>query len=113
MPLDNAYLSFDYGLFKTLQSTGNTTKDDVETRDHFKLTPGAPATTIVTYHKKGHYLSAQQDNTGNQQYDLPGYSVYQYQFGDQQTMDYSVGLHVPAATKRYKTTLTWNLTAAP
>lgn len=117
VPLDNAYLSFDYGLFKTLQSTDNTTKDDVETRDHFKLTPGAPATTIVTYHKKGHYLSAQQDNTGNQQYDLPGYSVYQYQFGDQQTMDYSVGLHVPAATKRYKThyktTLTWNLTAVP
>lgn len=115
--LDDARLSFDYGTFKTLQSSGNTVKDDVETHDKFTLVPGGAATDLITYHKKGHYLGPQQDNTGNMQYDLPGYSVYQYQFGNQQTMDYSIGLHVPGTTKRdktqYKTTLRWNLTVAP
>ncbi|XEO94153.1 WxL domain-containing protein [Latilactobacillus sakei] len=115
--LDDARLSFDYGIFTTLQSSGNTAKDDVETHDKFTLIPGGAATELITYHKKGHYLGPQQDNTGNMQYDLPGYSVYRYQFGDQQTMDYSIGLRVPGTTKRdkiqYKTTLKWNLTVAP
>lgn len=118
--LDNAQLQFNNANFKLVQTDGNNSQqgnNQIESKSGFNLTPGAEPQTVVTYHKSGQYRHQQTDNKGNLTYDLPGYSIYQYRFGDSQTADYSIGLHVPQTTKRYQThyqtTLKWHLTVAP
>lgn len=98
-------------------------KDDVTSKKNFELAPGAGPKEIVEYVKNGQYLKdkdengKEMDNTQGIVYDRPGYSVYKYQFSDEKSSDYSIGLHVPGTTKRYQTsystTLRWNLTVAP
>ncbi|WP_061827314.1 WxL domain-containing protein [Latilactobacillus sakei] len=118
--LDNAQLQFNNANFKLVQTDGNNSQqnnDQIEGIAAFSLIPGDKPKTLVTYHKSGQYRHQQTDNKGNLTYDLPGYSIYQYRFGDPQTADYSIGLHVPQTTKRYQThyqtTLKWHLTVAP
>ena len=118
--LDNAQLQFNNANFKLVQTDGNNSQqnnDQIESIAAFSLIPGDKPKTLVTYHKSGQYRHQQTDNKGNLTYDLPGYSIYQYRFGDPQTADYSIGLHVPQTTKRYQThyqtTLKWHLTVAP
>ncbi|RFN56390.1 WxL domain-containing protein [Latilactobacillus sakei] len=118
--LDNAQLQFNNANFKLVQTDGNNSQqnnDQIESIATFSLIPGDKPKTLVTYHKSGQYRHQQTDNKGNLTYDLPGYSIYQYRFGDPQTADYSIGLHVPQTTKRYQThyqtTLKWHLTVAP
>lgn len=118
--LDNAQLQFNNANFKLVQTDGNNSQqnnDQIESIAAFSLIPGDKPKTLVTYHKRGQYRHQQTDNKGNLTYDLPGYSIYQYRFGDPQTADYSIGLHVPQTTKRYQThyqtTLKWHLTVAP
>lgn len=118
--LDNAQLQFNNANFKLAQTDGNNSQqnnDQIESVAAFKLIPDDKPKTLVTYHKSGQYRHQQADNKGHITYDLPGYSIYQYRFGDAQTADYSIGLHVPQTTKRYqthyKTTLKWHLTVAP
>ena len=99
--------------------------DKTESLDHFNLVPNGTPRRLVTHKKEGQFLhkdntngSVADDGTDNRvTYDRPGYAVYKYQFGDEKTADYSIGLFVPGATKRYNTTysttLLWNLTVAP
>lgn len=118
--LDGAQLRFNNArlLSKTNSQNGTANADDlVTTKSHFNLTPGDTPLKIVDYHRKGQFLMSDGDNKGGLTYDQPGYSTYRYQFGDAQSADYSIGLHVPASTKRYPTyysaKLRWNLTVAP
>lgn len=116
--LENAQLQFSNAeLTKLSSDQPSTAVDNSAVVSDFKLTPGGQAQTLVTYHKKGQYAAGTGDNTKDQTYDNPGYSTWNYHFGDQKTADYSIGLHIPATTKRqnvrYTTKLTWTLTVAP
>ncbi|KRM24473.1 hypothetical protein FC90_GL000177 [Latilactobacillus graminis DSM 20719] len=117
--LDNAELRFANASLSQLTSDNeNTATDQIDALKQFTLVPGVKnKTTLVTYHKQGQYAAGTGDNSKNQQYDNPGYATYSYQFGDQKSADYSIGLHVPETTKRHKirytTTLEWSLTVAP
>ena len=125
--LSGAQLQFSNAEFSTVHTKDNDTQgtDEVKSLDHFELNPNGIPKRLVTYTKKGHYM--QKDGTNGtiaadgtdtlNTYDYPGSSVYKYQFGDEKSADYSIGLHVPSRTKRYttnySTTLLWNLTVAP
>lgn len=87
----------------------------------FSLTPGDPtATTLMHFTKKGIY---QKDNLADDKssattpYDNPGVGVWHYNFGNQKTAGSSIGLHVPATTKRdnttYQAVLEWSMAVAP
>ncbi|MSD83991.1 DUF11 domain-containing protein [Lactobacillus curvatus] len=117
--LTGAQLQFNNALLKKIAAhEAGTAKDVVNNLSHFTLEPAAKqSTTVVTYSKKGHFDQHVATDSDGQKYDDPGWNVWRYQFGRQQQADYSVGLHVPATTKRYKThyqaDLTWTLTIAP
>lgn len=128
--LEGARLQFSNAKFLMTYSEGKSTEgsgkgDKTESLDHFNLVPNGTPRRLVTHKKEGQFLhkdntngSVADDGTDNRvTYDRPGYAVYKYQFGDEKTADYSIGLFVPGATKRYNTTysttLLWNLTVAP
>lgn len=117
--LTGAQLQFNNALLKKIAAhEASTAKDVVNNLSHFTLEPAAKqSTTVVTYSKKGHFDQHVATDSDGQKYDDPGWNVWRYQFGRQQQADYSVGLHVPATTKRYKThyqaDLTWTLAIAP
>lgn len=118
--LDGAQLQFNNAKFTTHTEANHSisnAQDKVTAAPDFKLTPGGAPTKVIDYQRSGQYLKKDSDNTGGLAYDNPGYSIHKYQFGDERTADYSIGLHVPESTKRYKTeyttSLKWNLTVAP
>lgn len=118
--LDGAQLQFHNAKLTTEtkdKDSASNEKDSVTTAESFNIDPGAAPQTLIDYQRKGQYLEKDGDNTKNLTYDSPGYSVHKYQFGDEKSADYSIGLHVPGTTKRYAqtylTTLLWNLTVAP
>ena len=88
--------------------------------DDFALDPTAKEPTVLAaIDKQGHYLKddvEQAEATGTL-YDNNGASMWRLNFGDADSAPTSVGLHVPASTKRYqahyKATLTWNLSMLP
>lgn len=118
--LSDAQLQFNNATLST-HTEGNksvlNSQDKVVTKSNFNLVPGAEPLELVEYERKGQYLNQDGDNKGGVSYDIPGYSVHKYQFGDARTADYSIGLHVPETTERYRTeytsTLKWHLTVAP
>lgn len=118
--LSGAQLQFNNATLST-HTEGNKSvsnlQDKVVTKSNFNLVPGAEPLELVEYERKGQYLNQDGDNKGGVSYDIPGYSVHKYQFGDARTADYSIGLHVPETTERYRTeytsTLKWHLTVAP
>jgi hypothetical protein len=96
----------------------------------FDLSPNAPVNNIMAYDQtnkqhqtKASYQDPSKDTNDSkdvdvgQTYNNPGAGIYNYHFGTAKEADYSVGLHVPQATKRYKatyhTTLTWSLQVGP
>ena len=88
--------------------------------DDFALDPTATKSTVLAaIDKRGHYLKddAEQAEATGTLYDNSGASTWRLNFGDADSAPTSVGLHVPASTKRYqahyKTTLTWNLSMLP
>lgn len=118
--LDGAQLQFHNAKLTTEtkdKDSVSNEKDAVTTAENFDINPGATPQTLIDYQRKGQYLGKDSDNTKNLTYDSPGYSIHKYQFGDEKSADYSIGLHVPGTTKRYartySTTLLWNLTVAP
>ncbi|WP_208422402.1 WxL domain-containing protein [Latilactobacillus fragifolii] len=91
---------------------------DLLSGDQFKLPVGNETpTALMSYHNAGTYVTAHDQNPTGTQYDNPGVKSFAYQFGDKTNAGYSIGLHVPASTKReatdYTTTLTWSLSVAP
>lgn len=87
----------------------------------FDLIPGSStATTLMSFAKKGPYqkddITEDTSNKDNR-YDNPGIGVWHYNFGDKKTAGSSIGLHVPATTKRdnttYQAVLEWSMAVAP
>lgn len=116
--LNGARLQFNNAKLTTIHADGQTGEESkIDALDHFNLDPNGTPRRLIVQNKRGHFLENSSDNQSNLTYDHPGYSVYRYQFGDEQSADYSIGLHVPATTKRYathyNTKLQWNLTVAP
>ncbi|XRJ98106.1 WxL domain-containing protein [Latilactobacillus sakei] len=116
--LNGARLQFNNAKLTTVHADGQTGEESkIDALDHFNLDPNGTPRRLIIQNKRGHFLENSSDNQNNLTYDHPGYSVYRYQFGDEQSADYSIGLHVPATTKRYathyNTKLQWNLTVAP
>ena len=119
--LTDAQLNFKNGTFKSATSlttdddlnpsfpidadiSGATTNDTgVVLKDAFSLTPKAEATSILTMPKVGHYFDAIENGVAdpeNTKYDNSGYHIWRYEFGENATASQSIGLHVPATTKR-------------
>ncbi|MSD83886.1 isopeptide-forming domain-containing fimbrial protein [Lactobacillus curvatus] len=119
--LENAEIQFENAAVEQLSTDGeSTTQDKVDSLPNFKLKPGDSPIKVIDYTKTGKFPTATSDNTQNQTYDNPGFSTWSYHFGEAggaETSDYSIGLHVPMTTKRYKADytakLTWTLTVAP
>lgn len=91
---------------------------DLLSGNEFKLPVGSDTPTdLMSYHNAGTYVTANDQNPTGTKYDSPGVKSFAYQFGDATNAGYSIGLHVPASTKReatdYTTTLTWSLSVAP
>lgn len=116
--LTGAQLQVDHG--QALAQVSNSGEGQLTAQRTFQLKPGDEAQTIMTFTKKGPFQrpSGEPDHSSVQQpYQNPGQGSWQYQFGTPQSANYSVGLKVPATTKRhatrYQTELTWSLTVAP
>ncbi|WP_459128180.1 WxL domain-containing protein [Latilactobacillus curvatus] len=60
---------------------------------------------------------AQNQSSETNKYTNPGVGVWHYNFGDKKTAGSSIGLHVPATTKRdnttYQAVLEWSMAVAP
>ncbi|WP_167371755.1 BspA family leucine-rich repeat surface protein [Latilactobacillus curvatus] len=113
--LTGAKWVFSNGNVKTLSNTdaGTVTNNS----DHFTLVPGQTA-TLMTMTKSGHFQSDSPDTSDRDNpYTQVGQGQWAYRFGDEQSADYSIGLNVPATTKRYtghyRTKLTWSLSVGP
>ncbi|MCM1571676.1 WxL domain-containing protein [Latilactobacillus sakei subsp. carnosus] len=106
--LDNAVLNFHNGqiVLKESDDVGATAPVSKVTSE-FELTPKGAAVNLMTHTNKtpdpGYYVAH-------------GFGIWAYQFGDAQQADYSIGLKVPKATKRfprqYTSQLTWSLVIA-
>nr|WP_284706730.1 WxL domain-containing protein [Latilactobacillus sakei] len=106
--LDNAVLNFHNGqiVLKESDDVGATAPVSKVTSE-FELTPKGAAVNLMTHTNKtpdpGYYAAH-------------GFGIWAYQFGDAQQADYSIGLKVPKATKRfprqYTSQLTWSLVIA-
>lgn len=113
--LTDAKWVFSNGNVKTLANAdaGTVTNNS----DHFTLAPGQTA-TLMTMTKSGHFQSDSPDTSDpDNPYTQVGQGQWAYRFGDEQSADYSIGLNVPATTKRYsghyRTKLTWSLSVGP
>lgn len=98
----------------------NTAKGNINSKDKFNIDTGSEIDQLMTFTKLGTYQDNDEkkdQSSKDNPYTNPGKGAWDYQFGDEKTANYSVGLHVPATTKRYKThyqtELTWSLTVAP
>ncbi len=121
--LSGAQLNFTHLNAKKTSDDGQDTHPqgdqlDLLSGDQFKLPVGNETpTALMSYHNAGTYVTAHDQNPTGRQYDNPGVKSFAYQFGDRTNAGYSIGLHVPASTKReatdYTTTLTWSLSVAP
>ncbi|WP_076639054.1 WxL domain-containing protein [Latilactobacillus sakei] len=106
--LDNAVLNFHNGqiVLKESDDVGATAPVSKVTSE-FELTPKGAAVNLMTHTNK-------TPNPGY--YAAHGFGIWAYQFGDAQQADYSIGLKVPKATKRfprqYTSQLTWSLVIA-
>lgn len=106
--LDNAVLNFHNGqiALKESDDIGSTAPVSKLTSE-FELAPKGAAVNLMTHTNKtpdpGYYAAH-------------GFGIWAYQFGDAQQADYSIGLKVPKATKRfprqYTSQLTWSLVIA-
>ncbi|WP_436667224.1 MucBP domain-containing protein [Latilactobacillus sakei] len=106
--LDNAVLNFHNGqiVLKESDDIGSTAPVSKLTSE-FELVPQGAAVNLMTHTNKtpdpGYYAAH-------------GFGIWAYQFGDAQQADYSIGLKVPKATKRfprqYTSQLTWSLVIA-
>lgn len=106
--LDNAVLNFHNGqiALKESDDIGSTAPASKLTSE-FELAPKGAAVNLMTHTNKtpdpGYYAAH-------------GFGIWAYQFGDAQQADYSIGLKVPKATKRfprqYTSQLTWSLVIA-
>ncbi|WP_424348611.1 WxL domain-containing protein [Latilactobacillus sp. 5-91] len=118
--LKDAELQFRNG---TLSADPNNTTPTqaMSTVDHFDLKPGDTVKNLMTYKKSGVFQAddASQDKSSetNPYSDDQGKGTWTYTFGNKQNAGISIGLYVPATTKRdnttYTTTLDWSLTVAP
>lgn len=112
--LTGAKLMFTNGNVQTMTNTdaGVVTSNTSQ----FSLAPGQ-TTTLMTMAKSGHFQTDNPDTSDpNNPYTQVGTGRWAYRFGNQQSADYSIGLNVPATTKRsgdYHTKLTWSLSVAP
>ena len=106
--LDNSVLNFHNGHVEFEQGDEigkNAPVSELVTA--FELQPAGQPVAIMTHKNDqpvpGHYASH-------------GFGIWQYQFGAGEQVDYSIGLRVPKATKRYPTQytsqLTWSLVIA-
>lgn len=99
----------------TMKAAGD--KDTLTSKSDFNLDIGKTLTGIMSYEKAGHYTDVNNGDVDDTTYDNPGTGEWHYQFGTDGTKDTSIGLHVPAGTKRYEadyaTTITWNLNLVP
>lgn len=116
--LDDAQLKFRNTRAKML-TQGQADADQLSelTGGQFDLSAGQTPLALMAYHKGGHYLAPDNQDTVGTKYDNPGIKTAAYQFGDPKTADYSIGLFVPQKTKRYQTnyqtTIKWSLSVAP
>ncbi|MSE24043.1 BspA family leucine-rich repeat surface protein [Lactobacillus curvatus] len=113
--LTDAKWVFSNGNVKTLSNTDAGTV--MSNGDHFTLASGQTA-TLMTMTKNGRFQTDSPDTSdSNHPYTQVGQGQWAYRFGDEQSADYSIGLNVPATTKRYvgryHTKLTWSLSVAP
>lgn len=113
--LTDAKWVFSNGNVKTLSNTdaGTVTNNS----EHFTLASGQSA-TLMTMTKSGHFQSDSPDTSDPENpYTQVGQGQWAYRFGDEKSADYSIGLNVPATTKRYtghyRTKLTWSLSVGP
>ncbi|MCP8856396.1 WxL domain-containing protein [Latilactobacillus sakei] len=118
--LKDAELQFKNGT--VIADVGNTTPNQaMSSVDSFNLKSGDTVKNLMTYTKVGLFQNddpdKDQSNKNNPYSDDQGKGSWYYQFGDKKNADISIGLHVPATTKRdnttYTTTLDWTLTVAP
>ncbi|WP_448949587.1 WxL domain-containing protein [Latilactobacillus sakei] len=106
--LDNAVLNFHNGqiALKESDDIGSTAPVSKLTSE-FELVPEGASVNLMTHTNKkpdpGYYAAH-------------GFGIWAYQFGNAQQADYSIGLKVPKATKRfprqYTSQLTWSLVIA-
>lgn len=118
--LEDAELQFRNG---TLSADPNNTTPTqaMSTVDHFDLKPGDTVKNLMTYKKSGVFqdddISQDKSSATNPYSDNQGKGTWTYTFGNKQNAGISIGLHIPATTKRdnttYTTTLDWSLTVAP
>lgn len=119
--LTGAQLKITNGNTKVISDTNPTGTNVINTSaSDFTVNPGAKAQTVMALTKKGTFQetdTANDTSSKTNQYTQTGIGTWEYRFGDDQSADYSVGLHVPAATKRYvgkyQAELTWSLSVAP
>lgn len=116
--LDDAQLKFRHTRAKMLTQGQNEADQLSElTGGQFELTAEQTPLALMAYHKDGHYLAPDNQDTNGTKYDNPGIKSAAYQFGDTKTADNSIGLFVPEKTKRYQTnyqtTIKWSLSVAP
>ncbi|KRL61630.1 hypothetical protein FC69_GL000599 [Latilactobacillus fuchuensis DSM 14340 = JCM 11249] len=101
-----------------VQTLANTDAGAVTTNTaDFTMAPGQ-STTLMTMAKSGKFQTDNPDtSTSGDPYTQVGQGSWQYRFGTKASADYSIGLKVPATTKRYvgqyRTQLTWSLEVAP
>lgn len=97
----------------------NTAPGDITSKSQFSLTAGSNSPTeIMSFDRTGTYQSQNNDTSSvTSPYTDAGQGIWYYNFGTGKASEYSVGLHVPATTKRYEThyttELTWLVTVAP
>lgn len=116
--LKNAQLRFQHG--NVVQEASNTAKGKLDFQPKFVINPGEPPKTLMNLTKTGTYQKEKiedDQSSATNRYDDPGKGIWHYQFGDRQTAGSSIGLFVPATTKRdntkYTAVLEWSLSVAP
>ncbi|SMH68721.1 Putative CscC cell-surface protein, WxL2 domain [Latilactobacillus curvatus] len=116
--LKNAQLRFQHG--NVVQEASNTAKGKLDFQPKFVINPGETPKTLMNLTKTGTYQKEKiedDQSSATNRYDDPGKGIWHYQFGDRQTAGSSIGLFVPATTKRdntkYTAVLEWSLSVAP
>lgn len=109
--LDNAQMHLNNGnvTLTDNDSVAEANKGNITTFGDQTLDPNATQPTeLMTTNFAG--------GESNGKYATHGFGVWHYNFGDKNTADHSIGLHIPQTTKRkkieYKTKLEWTLTVA-
>lgn len=119
--LDDAQFSAEYLTSQLIAGESEPVSGVLTNKNQFTLDKSGTGevTDLLVYEKSGHLATDNhiKNDELNTTYDSPGWNIAQLQFGNVQQADYSIGLHVPKTTKRYKTYyksgLTWTLSIAP